>query len=216
MHSRLTYANVVATLALVFSMTGGAIAANRYLINSTRQISPKVLGKLRGASGPRGPAGREGTPGREGPAGKEGREGREGPRGLGLVASGGTSAAESCELTGTVYCFPKASTSFTPAVDAQCLVRVSSQVEGLAPGKPSTDGPYFRIAIKEGAAERNDGEHGYYFEGSDGGYSAPQERTRLLSVKAATTYTFGVYYAEVGGEWVNTKAPYEMTYTCYA
>jgi hypothetical protein len=43
MRRRLTYANVAATLALVFSMSGGALAASHYLIKSTKQISPKVL-----------------------------------------------------------------------------------------------------------------------------------------------------------------------------
>ncbi|MHB8240434.1 MAG: hypothetical protein ACYDHN_00430 [Solirubrobacteraceae bacterium] len=43
MRKRLTYANVTATLALVFSMSGGALAASHYLIRSTKQISPKVL-----------------------------------------------------------------------------------------------------------------------------------------------------------------------------
>ena len=83
----LNYANVVATLALVFAMSGGALAASHYLINSTKQINPKVLKKLRsargtsGATGPRGatgaggPTGREGTPGKEGAAGKEGQPG---------------------------------------------------------------------------------------------------------------------------------------------
>jgi hypothetical protein len=46
---RLSYANVIATLALVFSMTGGAMAAQHYLINSTSQINPAVLGTLRGS-----------------------------------------------------------------------------------------------------------------------------------------------------------------------
>jgi hypothetical protein len=45
-HRRLTYANVTATLALLFSMSGGALAANHYLINSTRQINPRVLRAL--------------------------------------------------------------------------------------------------------------------------------------------------------------------------
>jgi hypothetical protein len=40
---RLSYANVVATLALVFAMSGGALAASHYLVNSTKQINPKVL-----------------------------------------------------------------------------------------------------------------------------------------------------------------------------
>ncbi len=35
MRRRLSYANVTATLALVFAMSGGAMAANHYLITST-------------------------------------------------------------------------------------------------------------------------------------------------------------------------------------
>jgi hypothetical protein len=43
---RFSYANVVATLALVLAMSGGALAASHYLITSTKQISPRVLKKL--------------------------------------------------------------------------------------------------------------------------------------------------------------------------
>jgi hypothetical protein len=43
MRKRITYANVVATLALVFAMSGGALAAKHYLVTSPKQISPKVL-----------------------------------------------------------------------------------------------------------------------------------------------------------------------------
>lgn len=50
MRHRLSYANVAATLALVFSMSGGALAATHYLINSTKQINPKVLKKLLNSS----------------------------------------------------------------------------------------------------------------------------------------------------------------------
>ena len=35
---RVSYANVAATLALVFAMTGGAYAAKQYVITSTKQI----------------------------------------------------------------------------------------------------------------------------------------------------------------------------------
>jgi hypothetical protein len=68
----LTYANVVATLALVFAMTGGALAAKHYLINSTSQINPKVLQKLRAATGKTGAAGSQGKQGLAGPAGGPG------------------------------------------------------------------------------------------------------------------------------------------------
>jgi len=87
---RFTYANVLMTLAFVFAMSGGAYAASKYVITSTKQISPKVLKSLVGKTGPAGVAGKEGAPGKEGvpgkegPAGKEGaagKEGKEGPEG---------------------------------------------------------------------------------------------------------------------------------------
>jgi hypothetical protein len=80
----LSYANVVATLALVFAMSGGALAAKHYLISSTKQISPKVLKALEakllakvraGAAGPQGVRGQEGAPGQEGKEGAKGGEG---------------------------------------------------------------------------------------------------------------------------------------------
>jgi hypothetical protein len=71
----LSYANIAATLALVFSMSAGAVAATHYLINSTNQINPNVLRKLKGktgatgATGVPGPGGKEGSPGKTGSAG---------------------------------------------------------------------------------------------------------------------------------------------------
>jgi hypothetical protein len=73
-----SYSNVVATLALVFAMSGGALAATHYLINSTKQINPKVLKKLKGnvgKTGKEGPAGKNGTNGATGPQGPEGVSG---------------------------------------------------------------------------------------------------------------------------------------------
>jgi hypothetical protein len=100
---RATYANVAMTVALVFAMSGGAFAAGKFLITSTKQISPKVLASLKGAkgangapgaagaagpAGPQGPQGaagakgEKGADGKEGLQGKEGKEGAEGPEGL--------------------------------------------------------------------------------------------------------------------------------------
>ncbi len=87
---RLTYANVAVSLALVFAMSGGAYAAGRYVITSTRQISPKVLKALKGANGkagasgvqgPAGPAGPTGLQGAAGARGENGAAGKEGPPG---------------------------------------------------------------------------------------------------------------------------------------
>jgi hypothetical protein len=106
---RFTYANVAATLALVFAMSGGALAANHYLIHSTKQISPKVLKKLRGRTGKTGKTGatgkpgapaKEGAPGKEGPQGKEGAEGNPHTiRWRATVATPGPSEAEAHTVT---------------------------------------------------------------------------------------------------------------------
>src|SRR6266550_3739047 len=77
----LTYANVTATLALVFAMSGGALAAKHYLINSTKQISPKVLKALKGKSGKAGATGKEGPAGKDGAPGATGKEGLRGAEG---------------------------------------------------------------------------------------------------------------------------------------
>lgn len=79
LRKRHTYANVAATLALVFSMSGGALAASHYLIRSTKQISPKVLKELKGRTGNTGATGKEGPAGKTGPEGKVGPEGPAGP-----------------------------------------------------------------------------------------------------------------------------------------
>ena len=81
---RLTYANVAVTLALVFAMSGGAYAAGRYVITSTKQIKPSVLKSLKGArgeSGASGPAGSVGAQGPAGPAGAKGEAGTPGEKG---------------------------------------------------------------------------------------------------------------------------------------
>ncbi len=75
----LSYANVVATLALVFAMGGGALAAQHYLVNSTTQINPKVLKKLKGRSGANGVAGATGVRGATGATGPSGPQGPAGP-----------------------------------------------------------------------------------------------------------------------------------------
>src|SRR5437763_1335294 len=81
MRKPFSYANITATLALFFAMSGGALAAKHYLISSTNQISPKVLKRLKGNTGKPGHAGKEGPPGKEGATGKEGLAGKEGIEG---------------------------------------------------------------------------------------------------------------------------------------
>ncbi len=78
---RLTFANIALTVALLLAMSGGAYAASKYIITSTKQISPKVLKQLRGATGATGSQGPQGLQGKEGAAGKNGTNGTNGTDG---------------------------------------------------------------------------------------------------------------------------------------
>jgi hypothetical protein len=89
---RFTYANVAVTVALVFAMSGGAYAASKYVITSTKQISPKVLKSLKGAKGANGANGANGAAGLTGPAGPGGPVGPGGAKGE-TGASGGEGKA---------------------------------------------------------------------------------------------------------------------------
>ncbi len=110
MYSRLrkhfTYANIALTLALVFAMSGGAYAAGKYLITSTKQINPKVLKALkgnagaRGVQGPGGPAGPKGETGPAGAPGKEGPAGKDGVNGEGVSAKEVKVSEASCAKVG--------------------------------------------------------------------------------------------------------------------
>jgi Collagen triple helix repeat (20 copies) len=116
MRKRPNYANVMATLAFFFALTGGAVAAKHYLVTSTKQISPKVLKALKGnkgaagVTGTTGATGKEGTQGKEGPQGREGAPGKEGKPGEagkegppgkdGAVAGFSASHPEGVDFTG--------------------------------------------------------------------------------------------------------------------
>jgi hypothetical protein len=78
---RFSPATVIAGLALVFAMTGGAYAAKKYLITSTKQISPSVLKQLQGKAGSGGAPGAAGAQGAQGPAGSAGSGGAKGETG---------------------------------------------------------------------------------------------------------------------------------------
>jgi hypothetical protein len=91
MRKHFTYANVVTTLVLVFAMSGGAYAASKYVITSTKQVSPSVLKSLKGKggangaqgpAGPMGPAGSAGAPGAKGQTGAAGKDGAPGEKGV--------------------------------------------------------------------------------------------------------------------------------------
>jgi hypothetical protein len=89
MRRHLSYANVMATVA-VFVALGGTATAATYVITKKSQIAPKVRKQLsgakgakgpQGATGPQGPTGARGPAGVAGAAGAQGATGPQGPKG---------------------------------------------------------------------------------------------------------------------------------------
>ena len=115
LRKRLTYTNVAMTLALVFAMTGGAYAASKFVITSTKQIKPSVLKQLQGKAGKAGAAGANGANGAQGPQGAAGTPGKDGTNGTngtngkdGAPGTPGTNGKDG--LTGFTATLPKGST----------------------------------------------------------------------------------------------------------
>ncbi len=234
-----TYANVVATFALLFSLTGGAIAAKRYLITSATQISPKVRAELRGRAGaagtdgipgppgregPQGTPGKDGAPGKEGAPGKDGAPGKEGAPGkagapgtdgLAIVASGEAESQTGCTLEpNSEICFPSPRHTFTPASNAKCLVTVAAQAETEQVGAPGVMGPLVQLDIEEDGTRTVEGFRSFSLEAA-GEESSAVEHTRLIDVSAGHEYAFGVAFTGVGRDWVGKGVNYQITYVCF-
>jgi len=134
MRRHITYANVAATLALVLAMSGGALAAKHYLINSTKQINPKVLRKLRGHAGPRGArgaTGATGATGKEGPPGKQGADGKAAPTPETIsssVASVGFAPGKAAEVI-TAITLPAGTYTVLASVEAENKSAAGDAVE---------------------------------------------------------------------------------------
>lgn len=81
LRNRFGVPGVLSVIALVLAMAGGAYAAKKYTITSTKQIKPSVLKSLKGKQGPAGPAGAAGAKGDAGPKGDTGAKGDRGEPG---------------------------------------------------------------------------------------------------------------------------------------
>jgi hypothetical protein len=141
----LSYANVVATLALVLAMGGGALAATHYLITSTKQISPHVLSQLRGRRGPAGKTGKRGPQGK--PGGPRGPRGREGPIGVpGLMGVQGVEGPEGHKGVRGEKGDPGAS-AYAPLPPGQSESGLYSVNVGASPAKVEFDSISFPVVL---------------------------------------------------------------------
>ncbi len=159
---RMTYANVGVTLALVFAMSGGAYAASRYVITSTKQISPKVLKALKGSAGASGAAGARGAAGATGPGGPAGPQGPVGPAGnAGAAGVDGTSVTSATIPTSSSTCGKLGGSEFTSVSGKTTACNGKEGKEGTFGGSTLPEGKTL-TGVWAGA---DDGTAGYGEEG---------------------------------------------------
>jgi hypothetical protein len=144
----LTPSTVIATLALVFAMSGGAYAAKRYLITSTKQISPKVLKALNGKNGKSGTNGTNGAVGPQGPAGPQGLQGAAGS---GLQGKEGPTGKDGVSVTSTTLAAknatcPEGGSKFTATSGTTYACNGEKGNEGTFEGKALPAGKTLRGA----------------------------------------------------------------------
>ncbi len=139
---RVSPATMIASLALVFAMTGGAYAAKKYLITSTKQISPSVLKALTGKAGAAGAAGAQGAQGPAGPGGPQGPQGAAGNRGAN--GANGESVSASEVKTGEAACGKLGGAKFTVGGNEELACNGKSGKEGTFGGQTLPQGKTLR------------------------------------------------------------------------
>jgi hypothetical protein len=229
----LTYANVVATMALVFAMGGSALAADQfaspaktkskeftappkskefsYQITSIDQISPQVQAELKatGKTGPAGPAGATGatgSPGSQGPAGFPGTAGAPGSEGIqGKEGTEGKSGEQGAAGEPGLSVLSKSEQETLKSI----LPYVKYVASGVG-GKPTiqVSGANVQIVDGEGSTEATNGA-GNLIIGYDENPSAePQTGSHNLIVGPEQRYTS--YGSILGGRDNKALGPYDF------
>jgi len=170
----LSYANVVATLALVFALGGSsAYAAKHYLISSTKQIKPSVIATLRGHGGNGGQTGATG-PGTT--AGSSGSSGAGMVRWRTTAATAGSTDAPTIVTLATVGPFTITGECFSDGSgNTQAGTYIQTSQDGAAV-EAYSGGETVPLDASDGAVEVDDtfasgdtASNEEDFEGADGG-----------------------------------------------
>jgi hypothetical protein len=162
---RLTYANVMATIAVFIALGGTGYAATQLPKNSVgsqqikkeavtpAKLSGSAKAALTGSAGPTGAAGAAGLPGLQGPEGTQGAPGKEGTPGKNLTAR--TALASGQTETGVFSAFGSGSDSFITGVasfvqplaagldGSHVFLLENSQTNAHCPGPGSAEAGYF-------------------------------------------------------------------------
>lgn len=135
LRNRVTPAGVIAIIALVFAMVGGAFAASNGLSGKQKKEVTKIAKSFAGKPGANGVNGAPGAAGKEGPAGKPGSNGTNGTNGTNgkNVEVAALSGAE-CGGNGGA----KVQVEGSPATEQKICNGQTGFTETLPPGETET------------------------------------------------------------------------------
>jgi hypothetical protein len=234
MRKRLSYANVMATIAVFVALGGSSYAAvtltGKDIEDGTitgRDVKDKSLtakdltGTVAGPQGKRGKTGKTGAAGAVGAAGLTGAQGAQGipgPKGdtpapgpRGYAKADGTFDGDSDFYLATDATHE--SPTLTATRDLTCLVISTIQTRS---GLAHPDGTVtFRNAAWLDAVPQHDGEPGQYlvYDPDQAYYQAPVTRSSVIEVPAGKTFQFGVYLQHAD-EWTNASVSTVTSYAC--
>jgi hypothetical protein len=234
MRKRLSYANVMATIAVFVALGGSSYAAvtltGKDIKDGTitgQDVKDKSLtakdftGSVAGPQGKRGKTGRTGAAGAAGPAGLTGAQGPQGIQGLkgDTPAPGprGYAKADGTFDSDSDFYLPTDAThespTLTAARDLTCLVISTIQT------RSGTDHPAGTVTLRNAAwldgVPQHDGEPGQYlvYDPAQDYYQAPVTRSSVIQVPAGRKFQFGVYLQHAD-EWTNASVSTVTSYAC--
>jgi hypothetical protein len=233
MRKKLTYANVMATIAVFVALGGSSYAAvaitGKDIKDGTvtgQDVKDKSLtakdfsGSLAGPQGKRGKTGATGATGpagAQGPQGNQGAQGIQGPKGDMLTAGPSDFSIDtSGHFASTVssYWFPV--TMEQPASSRALSCLVTSTVQSRDYGANHPDGAVsVRNAVWLDGTPANDGLSGQKLvdDGQNGYYQVPLTRSSVIEVPAGKKFRFGVHF-NGADEWAGDDVSAVTSYAC--
>lgn len=95
-----------------------------------------------------------------------------------------------------------------------CVVSASAMITNFGAAN-TTEGPFFRIAVKRGGVDGNDGLYGLYPGALPANEYANLSRTRTVGVTPGEATQFGCYFGFPSGDWVGDAAHCVVDYHCF-
>jgi hypothetical protein len=127
-------------------------------------------------------------------------------------SGGGVNAGSQTLATGDNFFFPTASVTLPSG--GRCIVSATVSLRNGATAN-TTMGPFFRVAVKRGVTNGDDGWYGLYPGPLAPNARASMSRTRTIAVNAGQATAFGCYFGGPEADWVGDSVDCLVDYICF-